>query len=88
VSKVRLRSERLQWVELDGEVVALDEVALAYLSANPTGALLWRELSRGTTRDELAQCLAGHFELELERAEADVDTFLEDLRERGLLEYE
>jgi hypothetical protein len=84
--KLRLREDRLPWVELEGEVVALDEAALTYLSANESGALLWRELSRGATRDELARRLAAEFELETARAEADVDRFLTDLRERGLLE--
>lgn len=88
MSRLKLRSDRLQWVELDGEIVALDESALAYLSANESATLLWRELTAGTTRSQLADVLAERFELERHRAEADVDRFLSELRERGLLEDE
>ncbi len=86
MSRLKLRSDRLQWVELDGEVVALDESALAYLGANESASLLWRELAEGTTRDRLAELLADRFALESAEAEADVDAFVAELRTRGLIE--
>jgi hypothetical protein len=85
---LKLRADRLQWVELEGEVVALDESALMYLGANESAALLWRELAAGTTRERLGELLARQFGLDPAEAEADVDSFLDDLRARGLIESE
>ncbi len=83
---LRLRQDRLQWVELENEVIALDEEALAYLSANESAALLWRDLAAGTTVEQLADRLVEHFDLDAEQATADVSGFVHELRTRGLLE--
>lgn len=87
MSRLRLRSDRLHWLESDGEVVALDEQSLLYLNANPTGALLWKALVAGTTRADLVRSLVAEFEVDEATAAQDVDRFLADLEARGLLEY-
>ena len=86
MSELRLRADRLHWLEADDEVVALDEQALVYLNANPTGAVLWRALAQGATREELVRGLAAEFEVDEATAAVDVDRFLADLDARGLLE--
>lgn len=86
MSRLRLRASRLQWLDSDGEIVALDEESLLYLSANESGTLLWRALADGTTRDDLVALLTGRFGIEVATAAADVDRFLDDLARRGLLE--
>jgi len=86
VSELRLRADRLHWLESDGEVVALDEESLVYLNANPTGSVLWQALARGTTRDELVRALLAEFDVDETTATNDVDRFLADLDARGLLE--
>jgi len=86
VSRLRLRSDHLHWLESDGEVVALDERTLVYLNANQTGALLWMALAAGTTRDDLVRSLVAEFEVGESTAARDVDRFLADLAARGLLE--
>jgi hypothetical protein len=85
VSELRLRQDGVAWRDVDGEVVALDERAAVYLAANPAGALLWRSLAGGATRDGLVEELAATFGIERRRASADTDAFLAELRERGLL---
>jgi hypothetical protein len=74
------------WQEVDGEIVALDEQAAVYLAANPAGALLWRTLAHGTTREALVAALISEYGIDRERAVADTDAFLRDLGERGLLD--
>lgn len=86
MSELRLRADRLQWLDAEGEIVALDEAALVYLAANGSGALLWKELARGTTRQALVARLAEAFSLDPEVAAVDTDRFLADLEQRGLLE--
>jgi hypothetical protein len=83
---VRLRSEKLEWVHAGDEVVVLDESELAYISTNASGAMLWQELARGTTRERLISRLIDAFAIEVDVATRDVDAFLADARRRGLLE--
>jgi Coenzyme PQQ synthesis protein D (PqqD) len=86
MTQLKLRGEGLTWREIDDEVVALDVESATYLSANASGRLLWRSLSEGATRQELVSCLVDEFEIDAERAGADVDAFLAELSRRGLLE--
>jgi hypothetical protein len=48
--------------------------------------VLWRTLSNGATRDELAAALTSTFGIDEEAALADVDGFVAELRARRLLE--
>jgi hypothetical protein len=66
-------------------MVMLDLRNSTYLSTNPAGTILWEELERGSTRSRLIARLAGEFDLTAERAGADVDALLADLRRRDLL---
>ena len=86
MSELRLRHEGVAWKEVDGEIVALDETAAVYLAANPAGALLWRRLAGGSTRDALVAELMREYRIDRDTASADTDAFLRDLRERGLLD--
>ena len=86
MNRLKLREEGLTWREIDDEVVALDVETATYLSANPSGRLLWRALASGATRDELVSCLLDEFEIDAERAGADVDAFIDELSQQGLLE--
>ena len=83
---LKLRQEGVAWTDVDGEIVALDEATAEYLAANEAGGLLWRALAKGATRDELASRLAETFGIDHERAGADTDAFLAELRARDLLD--
>jgi hypothetical protein len=83
---LKLRDRAVAWTDVDGEIVALDEEAAVYLGANPAGALLWRALARGATRESLAATLSSEYGISLERAQADTDAFLGALRDRALLD--
>jgi hypothetical protein len=84
--QLRLRRAGLEWRAVEGEIVALDLPRSTYLAANRTGSLLWEALARGTTREELVEALSREYSLEREAAERDVDAFVADLRDRGLVE--
>jgi hypothetical protein len=83
---LRLREDALDWLEVDDDVVVLDGQKDMYLGTNKSGALLWRQLSRGATRDDLIRCLQEEFEIDQQVAESDTDAFLAALRQRDLLE--
>lgn len=85
---LKLRSPSLDWLEVDDEVVVLDTVRSVYLGANATGAILWRELAKGTSRPALVDLLLESFDIERAQAERDVDSFVASVREQGLLEQQ
>lgn len=85
MTRLRLRMNDLQWREVDDEIVALEGQRSRYLAANGSGALLWRMLAQGATRDELAAALMEAYGIEAEVAAADTDRFVEQLRSEGLL---
>lgn len=86
MTHLQLRRDGLHWVEADGEIVALDDRSMQYLSANPVGAILWRALVDGTTRDELVGRVLAEFEVDDATAGRDVDAFLAELSKLGLLD--
>jgi hypothetical protein len=85
VTILRLRPEALQWREIEGEVVAVDLETSSYLGANAAGAVLWRSLAVGATKEELVALLVAEFGIDAKQAAADTDAFLAQLRESGLL---
>jgi hypothetical protein len=82
---LRIRTDDVDWVEAGDEVIALDHRAAMYLSANSSGAVLWRRLLAGATRLQLVQELTERFAIDSEQAGSDVDRFLYQLSEAGLL---
>ena len=67
------------------ETIVLDLRSSTYLSTNAAGTVLWNRLAQGTTRSALISALLDEFEVPPDRAADDVDAFLRDCRERGLL---
>ena len=86
MGELRLKSDALAWRHVDGEVIAVDLQSSTYLSVVGSGALLWQALAAGTTRDILIDLLTSEFEIERQRAAADVDVFIADLADRKHLD--
>jgi hypothetical protein len=84
-SRLRLRPEALDWVDVEQEVVVLDSDRSVYLATNSSGAILWRKLIEGATREELADELVKTFNISDELANQDVDSYVNRLLELGLL---
>ena len=82
---LKLRQADVHWREIDGEIIALEARGSRYLAANGAGAVLWRALLDGTTRDGLADELVRRYGIDRERAVADADRFLDTLVEMDLL---
>lgn len=85
MTELRLNTDAVSWREVDGEVLALDLAASRYLGTNPTGAVLWKLLAAGTSRQRLIESLVDEFDVDVGRAASDVDAFLRNLAEQGLL---
>ena len=84
--EVRLRSDALDWLDVDGEIVILDANKSVYMSINHSGADLWRLLEKGATISDLAQSLVATYAIDADRAAHDVEQFLGVLREHDLIE--
>lgn len=83
---MRLRADELVWQVVDSEIVVLDLRKSVYFRINGSGATLWEQLAGGTTRSDLEAALVDTYGIPPEEASADVDSFLEDTRQRGFLE--
>jgi hypothetical protein len=84
-SEIRLRTDGIEWREVEGEIVALELESSSYLAANPTATTLWSALVEGTTREALVRTVVEQYAVEEAVAGRDVDAFLAQLREQGLL---
>jgi hypothetical protein len=85
-TELRLRSDDLAWRTVDEEMIAIDVRDSTYLTANDSGALLWVALAAGATKEQLASSLVDTYGIDAATAAADVEQFLSDLREHGLLD--
>ena len=52
---------------------------------NPVGKSLWQLLERSCTTEELVNWVATHYEVDAKQAFADVQTYLAELQEIGLV---
>jgi hypothetical protein len=82
---MQLRQDRLTWHVAGDDVVVLDLGGSVYLKLNGTGRLLWERLAEGATEAELVAMLTDRFGIDGDRAEADVQAFVADLRRRELV---
>ena len=72
--------------ELDGEVLVLDLRTSLYFGMTGTAARIWQLAEAGTTRDTVVETLAEEYGGSRDVIVADVDSFLSELLERGLLD--
>ena len=84
-TRLRLRTDDLDWRELEGEIVALDLREAEYFAVNRTGTLLWRAIAGGASRPELVALLVDEFGLTETAAAEDVERFVTDLEHRRLV---
>jgi hypothetical protein len=79
------RTERAVHGDLPEETVLLDVDAGVAVRLNPTGAWIWGQLEEPRRVSELAQGLAGRFEIDESRAVDDVVAFAREMTRRQLL---
>lgn len=56
------------------------------LKLNDSGAMLWKVLEQGADRAALVAALTAEYDVSDERAQADVDSFLEKLFQAGCID--
>lgn len=82
---MHLRQAGLTWHVAGDDVVVLDLERSVYLKLNGSARLLWERLAASSTDDELTAALMEQYDVDAQRAEADVRGFLAELERRDLL---
>lgn len=85
MSEIKKLRDSVEWRNVEAEILALDTSSSTFFNANRAGALLWSALSKGRTREQLADVLVAKYSIDSQTAQRDVDTFLAALRKHGLL---
>lgn len=85
-SSILKRSDAQVSCNLDGEVAILHLKKSRYFGLDDVGAHIWRVLEQPCSVDEICTSVAGHFDVSPAACRADVETFLANLQEAGLVE--
>ncbi len=71
-----------------GAVVPVGQASREFdgmVTLNATGVFLWEHLQKKTTREALIAALTAEYEVDPQVASADVDAFLQNAKDAGLL---
>jgi hypothetical protein len=71
---------------IDGEAVLVHPRQGKVRVLNRVGARVWELADGAHTVSDLAQAITGQYDVDLERAQADVTAFCDDLVARGLFD--
>lgn len=75
----------MAYERFDGELVVVRADEAIVRTLNPVGAFIFERLDGRMSQDDLIQAVTQHFAVSAETATADLNRFLEDLEQRGLL---
>ena len=78
------RAPNVAWRVLDGAAVLVAPASPAIQTLNEVGTLIW-QLADGRPLPEIVDAVVNEFEVERTQASADVERFVRDLGDRGLL---
>lgn len=82
---IRLRTDRIEFVEVGGRQAILDSRRSVYYAVNETGLQLWSALRIGATEADLRRMLINAHGVSDETAANDIAAFLDQLQQHGLL---
>ena len=84
---MRYRQNReIAWRRIEGEAILFDTVAGMMRQLNRAGGELWEALEEERETGDLVHLLCAAFDVDPGRARTDVETFLEAMVARGLVE--
>ena len=79
-------SEHVRTTPTQDGAVLMNIKGGSMLTLNPTGSIIWQQISEGRTATQIAVRLASEFGISEEQACADVNDFVEQLRAQQLIE--
>jgi len=78
-------SDRLDWEQVEGEVVLFKTDEGKYYRLNRLGSLIWERLASGAEANLIAAEIKAKFAVEAAVIERDLADFLDSLHSEGLL---
>lgn len=78
-------SKDLTWRDLDGELVVLNSKSGDYHTFNSVGRSIWLSLAESKPVDVIQTLITNEFDIDSQRALDDIQNFIQDLTQRGLL---
>ena len=84
--RLQIRASEVVWRVVGDELVVLELATSTCLTLNGTARTLWERLVEGATQDDLETSLLDHYGVTKDRARSDVESFLEALLARQLLQ--
>ena len=70
---------------MDGEAILINLSTGIYYSLDDTAGLIWSYVEHGTTAETIVDALCAQYGLQRDAATADVEKFVNELKEEGLL---
>lgn len=80
------RSDAAMARRVGDEIVILDVNSGQYFGLNEVGAFIWDQLESDTAREALIAAVTASYDIDTDRATADIDALVADLVARGLIE--
>jgi hypothetical protein len=74
------------WRVYDGEAVIVSPTDSTLHTLNEVATIIWTEANGRTPLSRIAARVCDEFDVDRDRARHDVDTFIEALRQRGLVD--
>lgn len=84
IGTMRLR-KGLSWRRVGDDIVVLDLDQSCYVSISGAGAVVWEHLAKGASLDDVLDRIVDEYDVDREQAAADVEAFVQNLRDRRLM---
>lgn len=75
----------IAWRRVEDQVVALDLNTSIYWSLDGVGAWIWERLAEGRTAESILEALGDEYDVQPETAREDLQRFLGELEQEGLV---
>ena len=79
------RSPKTAWRVIEGEAVILSLDTKAFRGLNPVGSRVWELIDGRRSVDEIVEVVVREFDVTREQAAADVQAFVRELLDKGLV---
>ena len=79
------RSPKTAWRVIEGEAVILSLDTKAFRGLNPVGSRVWELIDGRRSVDEIVEVIVREFDVTHEQAAADVQAFVRELLDKGLV---
>jgi len=81
-----VRNNDVSWKILEENCILLHLASGYYYTLNKVGKFLWESLAPEKTLAEICESVTGHYDIDLQTVQNDIEEIVEDLLREGLVE--